>query len=77
MAAFLGFAGMIAMDALLIFIASNKKARFLLWKLNLSNLLSKKKDPKEADEIYLTVVPLIMGIFLVGSSLVFVLCWLK
>ena len=70
MAAFLGLVGMIAVGALLVFIASNKKARYLIWKMHLYNLLAKRAKMSESDDLSLMIPPLIMGIFLLGTGLV-------
>ena len=66
---FLALFGMVVVGALLIFIAFNTRARFLAWRItDWSNPFS-KTTPNEVDEIMLKVVPLILGLFFLGTGL--------
>ena len=61
---------LIAIGALLSFVGWNSTARFILWKINLPNLISRTRRPTEADDLSLTIVPLILGVFFLGAGIV-------
>jgi hypothetical protein len=68
--------GMIVVGVLLTIVAYSPTARFVVWKINLPNLFSRTRTPPEADDLYLTVVPLILGLFLAGSGVVLFVVYL-
>ena len=72
----LAFFAMIGAGAFLTFVGSNRAARLFTWKVNLVHLLSRNKRPSLADDLSLTVVPLMMGFFLLGTGLVLLVVYL-
>ena len=62
---------MVGVGVLLTIIAYSPTAKFLIRKIQDPNWFLKSRPPSEADDLSLMVVPLIIGLFLVGAGLVF------
>jgi hypothetical protein len=61
---------MIAVGVLLTLLAYSPTARFVISKINIPNIFLKPKPLSEADDLTLMVVPLILGLFLLGAGVV-------
>ena len=61
---------MIGVGVLLSIVAYNPTARFIIRKIQGPNWFSKARPLSEADDLSLMVVPLIIGLFLLGAGLV-------
>jgi len=62
--------GMIAVGAVLTLLAYSPTARFVISKINIPNIFLRPKPLSEADDLSLMVVPLILGLFLLGAGVV-------
>jgi hypothetical protein len=62
--------GMIVFGVLLALFAYSPTARFVISKIDVPNIFLKPKPLSEADDLSLMIVPLILGLFLLGAGVV-------